>query len=165
MENKPLPMFHVLTGLLGLFEDHLRQKNKAKTGAKAEWLRQFFTVRQSWVLRWGGKVRQLTPRPLLKRWREDVGPDLYPVVRLMLPDVSYKAHLEWTRRHLTCDRSQRDNRRRNYSLKEQKLAKGLIKALDLPERSDAALKLSNWKVPTKDDVSSAVFVCVLVGAS
>lgn len=49
--------------------------------------------------------------------------------------------------------TQRDTRRRTYNLKEQKLAKALVVALDLPPNSSAAIKLEHWKLPTKDDVS------------
>jgi hypothetical protein len=41
-------------------------------------------------------------------------------------------------------------------LKEQKLAKALVFALDLPRNSSAAIKLEHWKTPTKDDVSLAI---------
>lgn len=47
---------------------------------------------------------------------------------------------------------QRDTRRRTYNLKEQKLAKAIVDALDLPKSSSAANKLNNWKTPTKEDV-------------
>ncbi|KAM0793512.1 hypothetical protein ACM66B_000951 [Microbotryomycetes sp. NB124-2] len=73
-------------------------------------------------------------------WRQKVGPDLHPVVRLLLPE--------------------RDNRRRTYSLKEQKLAKALTMALELPPESDAAKKLKDWKVPTKDAPRAGEFSTV-----
>lgn len=51
--------------------------------------------------------------------------------------------------------TQRDNRRRTYNLKEQKLAKALISALDIPPNNSTALKLINWKVPTAQDVRTS----------
>ncbi|SCV68522.1 BQ2448_643 [Microbotryum intermedium] len=60
-------------------------------------------------------------------WREHVGPDTYPVVRLLLPD--------------------RDTRRGNYNLKEQKLAKALLKTMGMSTEVKDARALINWKVP------------------
>ena len=48
--------------------------------------------------------------------------------------------------------TQRDNRRKTYYLKEQKLAKAYIGALALSKDSDAAHALAHWKVPTKEEV-------------
>jgi hypothetical protein len=57
---------------------------------------------------------------------------------------------------LTVETVQRDTRRRTYNLKEQKLAKAIVTALDLPPDSADARKLINWKVPTKEDVRHAI---------
>ncbi|KAK4055172.1 DNA ligase (ATP) [Microbotryomycetes sp. JL201] len=84
--------------------------------------------------------KQTVLSDFFKRWRSEVGPDLHPVVRLLLPE--------------------RDNRRRTYALKEQKLAKALVTALELPPESDAAKKLINWKVPTEQDPRAGEFSSV-----
>ncbi|GAA6059368.1 hypothetical protein JCM10212_003266 [Sporobolomyces blumeae] len=74
------------------------------------------------------------------KWRERAGPDLYPLVRLLLPE--------------------RDTRRRTYNLKEQKLAKAIVSALDIPPDSADARKLINWKVPTKGEDAAGEFATV-----
>ncbi len=53
-------------------------------------------------------------------------PNLFPIIRLLLPD---------------CDR-------RNYQMKEAKLASHLIKAFSIAETSDDALSLKNYKAPS-----------------
>ncbi|BGP12433.1 DNA ligase (ATP) [Rhodosporidiobolus nylandii] len=110
------PPFGILCGLFEQFENATRNKHK-KPGHKGDLLKEFFET-----------------------WRRQVGPDLYPLVRLLLPD--------------------RDNRRRTYQLKEQKLAKAIIGALQLPPKNDSAIKLMNWKLPTKDDPSAGEFATV-----
>ncbi|GAA6013367.1 hypothetical protein JCM11491_006368 [Sporobolomyces phaffii] len=99
-------------GLCGLFDvlESANREGHKKPGFKGNLIAKFFA-----------------------RWREVVGPDLYPLLRLLLPE--------------------RDTRRRTYNLKEQKLAKAIVTALDLPPESADARKLINWKVPTKEDVS------------
>jgi len=80
--------------------------------------------------------------------------DLYPLLRLLLPEVrSTFASSPSSEIQLTDKELQRDTRRRTYNLKEQKLAKAIVTALDLPPESADARKLINWKVPTKEDVS------------
>ncbi|KDE09821.1 hypothetical protein MVLG_00219 [Microbotryum lychnidis-dioicae p1A1 Lamole] len=68
-------------------------------------------------------------------WRKHVGPDTYPVVRLLLPD--------------------RDTRRGNYNLKEQKLAKALLKTMGMSTEIKDARALINWKVPDTSDHHSS----------
>ncbi|GAA5899174.1 hypothetical protein JCM5296_000357 [Sporobolomyces johnsonii] len=120
LENKgEVPPFGVLCSLYESFEMATRNKHK-KPGYKGELLKDF-----------------------IKHWRDNVGPDLYPLIRLLLPE--------------------RDTRRRTYSLKEQKLAKALISALGLPTKprmSDGAMRLLNWKLPTKDDPGAGEFATV-----
>ncbi|GJN92108.1 hypothetical protein Rhopal_005137-T1 [Rhodotorula paludigena] len=116
IENGPTPPFGVVCELFEHFESITRNKHK-KHEKKADILRRVF-----------------------ERWREETGPDLYPLIRLMLPE--------------------RDNRRRTYNLKEQKLAKAIANALDLPPHSSDALKLINWKVPTAQDPAAGEFASV-----
>ncbi|GAA5909260.1 hypothetical protein JCM6882_003781 [Rhodosporidiobolus microsporus] len=110
------PPFGVLVSLYEQFENATRNKHK-KPGYKGNVLQTFFL-----------------------EWRKNVGPDLYPLVRLLVPE--------------------RDTRRRTYNLKEAKLAKAIITALDLPPKNDSALKLTNWKTPTKDDPGAGEFASV-----
>lgn len=150
----PSPPFGALTSLLEYFQSHLRSKGK-KPADKGKMLGEFFDV-SAQAVRSATSVRsELTSAAFRQYWRTHVGKDLYPVVRLLLPDVSSPSRLSALVLGLTRSRQrlpQRDNRRRNYSLKEQKLAKALIKALDLPPGSKDAMRLTSWKVPTTEDV-------------
>ena len=68
----------------------------------------------------------------VKHWRQEKGFDLYPVLRLILP--------------------QKDRERAVYGLKEKNLAKIYIKLIPL-QRTDAdAMRLLNWKKPTEKGV-------------
>ncbi|EGN95003.1 hypothetical protein SERLA73DRAFT_170894 [Serpula lacrymans var. lacrymans S7.3] len=74
-------------------------------------------------------------------WREEIGHDLYPVLRLILP--------------------QKDRERAVYGLKEKNLAKTYIKLIPLGMRDPDAIRLLNWKKPTEKDKSSGDFPNVL----
>ncbi|KZT65040.1 DNA ligase 4 [Daedalea quercina L-15889] len=74
-------------------------------------------------------------------WREEKGYDLYPVLRLILPQA---------------------NRERSvYGLKEKNLAKTYIKLIPLGMRDPDAIRMLNWKKPTERDKSSGDFPTVL----
>ncbi|WVQ80875.1 hypothetical protein IAT38_002982 [Cryptococcus sp. DSM 104549] len=81
-----------------------------------------------------GRLRRFDPakrRVTLERffdlWRAKVGPDLYPVIRLLLPD--------------------RDRERPVYKLKEALLARCYIEVLGLKRDSEDAQRLIKWKQP------------------
>jgi DNA ligase-4 len=63
----------------------------------------------------------------IAKWRKDVGHDIFPAFRLILPD--------------------RDRERSMYGLKEKTIAKLLIKILRIDNHSDDAVDLLNWKLP------------------
>ncbi|KZP01667.1 ATP-dependent DNA ligase [Calocera viscosa TUFC12733] len=63
------------------------------------------------------------------KWRTDVGNDLYPAMRLMVPQ---------------CDKD-----RAVYGLKEQALARIYVTVLELDPGSNTAKRLKNWKKPLK----------------
>lgn len=67
-----------------------------------------------------------------KHWRQEKGFDLYPVLRLILP--------------------QKDRERAVYGLKEKNLAKIYIKLIPLGRTDVDAVRLLNWKKPTVKDV-------------
>ncbi|KDQ13109.1 hypothetical protein BOTBODRAFT_33972 [Botryobasidium botryosum FD-172 SS1] len=75
------------------------------------------------------------------KWRNEVGPDLYPVIRLILP--------------------QKDRERPVYGLKEQALAKCFIAALGLDEKAPDAQRVIRWKQPTKENKTAGDFPTVL----
>ncbi|EJD07416.1 DNA ligase 4 [Fomitiporia mediterranea MF3/22] len=74
-------------------------------------------------------------------WRRDAGKDLYPVLRLILP--------------------QKDRERSVYGLKEKNLAKTYIKLIPLGMKDPDAVRLLNWKRPTERDKTSGDFPTVL----
>ncbi|GLB41800.1 putative DNA ligase [Lyophyllum shimeji] len=74
-------------------------------------------------------------------WREEKGYDLYPVLRLLLP--------------------QKDRERAVYGLKEKNLAKTYIKLIPLGRKDPDAIRLLNWKKPTEKDKASGDFPTVL----
>ncbi|CAA7265112.1 unnamed protein product [Cyclocybe aegerita] len=74
-------------------------------------------------------------------WRQEKGYDLYPVLRLILP--------------------QKDRERAVYGLKEKNLAKAYIKLIPLGMRDPDAIRLLNWKKPTEREKSSGDFPTVL----
>ena len=65
---------------------------------------------------------------MAQHWREQVGYDLYPVLRLILP--------------------QKDRERAIYGLKEKNLAKAYIKLIPLGSKDPDAIQLLNWKKPS-----------------
>ncbi|KAG8950113.1 DNA ligase (ATP) [Tulasnella sp. 424] len=74
-------------------------------------------------------------------WRENVGNDLYPAMRLILPH--------------------KDRERATYGLKESGIAKAYIAALGLDRHSRDATRLLKWKQPTKDNASVGNFPNIL----
>ncbi|KAJ3982001.1 DNA ligase 4 [Lentinula detonsa] len=68
-------------------------------------------------------------------WRSEVGDDLFPVLRLILP--------------------QKDRDRAVYGLKEKNLAKIYIKLIPLNKNHDDAKRLTDWKKPQNNRASSA----------
>ncbi|KAM6496937.1 DNA ligase IV [Amanita muscaria] len=74
-------------------------------------------------------------------WRTEKGYDLYPVLRLILP--------------------QKDRERAVYGLKEKNLAKTYIKLIPLGTRDPDAIRLLNWKRPSEKYTSSGDFSTVL----
>jgi DNA ligase-4 len=92
-------------------------------------------------------------------WRKRVDLDLFPVVRLLLPEVCIQAisvRLGCHGRYFSCFirlSSQRDRQRATYGVKEQALAKIICKVLGLDvHKSPDAHRLINWKEPLKDEV-------------
>ncbi|KZT52994.1 ATP-dependent DNA ligase [Calocera cornea HHB12733] len=96
----PSPPFTLLTAL---FKDLLKAKPPKRREALARWFH---------------------------KWRTDVGNDLYPAMRLLVPQ---------------CDKD-----RAVYGLKEQALAKIYVAVLELDPKSKTAERLRNWKKPPKE---------------
>ena len=67
-------------------------------------------------------------RTFITRWREQVGPDIYPAFRLILPA--------------------QDRDRPMYGLKEKALARLLVKAMRIDKNSTDAQGMLDWKLPS-----------------
>ncbi|KAI0058986.1 ATP-dependent DNA ligase [Artomyces pyxidatus] len=111
-ENKGSPPFSVLSGLFEKLQNERKQEKRRK-------------LLDTWF----------------EHWRKEVGFDLYPVLRLILP--------------------QKDRERAIYGLKEKNLAKSYIKLIPLGAKDPDAVRLLNWKKPTEHDKSSGDFPTVL----
>ncbi|OCH84742.1 ATP-dependent DNA ligase [Obba rivulosa] len=110
--NKGTAPFHVLASLFDRLQDERKPEKRRK-------------LLDSWF----------------NHWREQIGYDLYPVLRLILP--------------------QKDRERAVYGLKEKNLAKIYIKLIPLGRKDPDAIRLLNWKKPTERDKSSGDFPMVL----
>ncbi len=92
-----------------------------------------------------GKRHEILTR-FMDAWRLKVGNDLYPLIRLLLPDVSHCRVLHKLGGMLSSCRK-RDRERPVYNLKEAMLAKCYIEVLGLDKHSEAAQHLIKWKQP------------------
>ncbi|WDK15207.1 DNA ligase I [Colletotrichum graminicola] len=63
----------------------------------------------------------------ISRWRNEVGNDIYPAFRLIMPD--------------------KDRDRGNYGLKENAIGKLLVKLMKIDKNSDDGYSLLHWKLP------------------
>lgn len=80
-------------------------------------------------------VRSVKPKELrrdiirryMSRWRDEVGDDFYPAMRLIIPE--------------------KDRDRAVYGLKEKVIGRYLVKILKIDRNSDDAMDLLNWKLP------------------
>ncbi|KAE8146821.1 ATP dependent DNA ligase domain-containing protein [Aspergillus avenaceus] len=70
----------------------------------------------------------------ISRWRKEVGDDIYPAFRLILPD--------------------KDRDRAMYGIKEKVIGKLLIKIMKIDKNSEDGLNLLNWKLPGQAAASS-----------
>lgn len=73
------------------------------------------------------EVRRSIIDTFISRWRKEVGHDIYPAFRLIVPE--------------------KDRDRAMYGLKEQTLAKLIIRILKINKDSDDAQNLLKWKLP------------------
>ena len=79
------------------------------------------------------EVRQNIIERFISRWRKEVGNDIYPAFRLILPE--------------------KDRERAMYGLKEKTIAKILIKIMKINKDSEDGYSLLNWKQPGQKTVS------------
>ncbi|KAL5364118.1 putative DNA ligase [Aspergillus floccosus] len=70
----------------------------------------------------------------ISRWRKEVGHDIYPAFRLILPD--------------------KDRDRAMYGIKEKAIGKLLVKIMKIDKNSEDGFNLLNWKLPGQSAGSS-----------
>ncbi|KAL4802274.1 ATP dependent DNA ligase domain-containing protein [Aspergillus unguis] len=70
----------------------------------------------------------------ISRWRKEVGDDIYPAFRLILPD--------------------KDRDRAMYGMKEKVIGKMLVKIMKIDKNSEDGFNLLNWKLPGQSANSS-----------
>lgn len=75
-------------------------------------------------------IRRAIIERYISRWRKEVGNDIYPLLRLIMPD--------------------KDRDRAMYGLKERYLAKYIIKILKIDQHSDDGRSLLKFKQPSRD---------------
>ena len=71
--------------------------------------------------------RRVIIERFISRWRSEVGHDIFPAFRLILPD--------------------KDRERAMYGLKEKAIAKLLVRVVKIDKNSEDGLSLLNWKLP------------------
>lgn len=79
------------------------------------------------------EVRQNIIEHFISRWRKEVGDDIYPAFRLILPE--------------------KDRERAMYGLKEKSIGKLLIKVTKINKDSEDGYNLLNWKQPAQNSTS------------
>ncbi|KAH0538395.1 DNA ligase (ATP) [Glutinoglossum americanum] len=73
------------------------------------------------------EVRRVIIERFISRWRKEVGGDIYPAFRLIIPE--------------------KDRDRAMYGLKEKAIGKLLVKAMKIDKNSEDGFNLLNWKLP------------------
>ncbi len=79
------------------------------------------------------EIRRNIVERFISRWRKEVGNDIYPAFRLMIPE--------------------KDRDRAMYGLKEKTIGKLLIKVMKINKDSDDGYNLLNWKQPGQSAAS------------
>ncbi|RAL00896.1 DNA ligase (ATP) DNL4 [Aspergillus ibericus CBS 121593] len=77
--------------------------------------------------------RRVVIEQFIARWRKEVGDDIYPAFRLILPD--------------------KDRDRAMYGIKEKTIGKMLVKVMKIDKNSEDGFNLLNWKLPGQTDSS------------
>ncbi|PSR83316.1 hypothetical protein BD289DRAFT_370164 [Coniella lustricola] len=115
-ESLTLPFSELTTSLFNV----LTRESSSRAAAK---------LRRSGTKVSESEQRRHVIERFFSRWRNEVGDDIYPVMRLILPT--------------------QDRERGVFHLKEQTIAKLLIKLMKISSKSEDGHNLLNWKVPGK----------------
>lgn len=101
---------------------NLLQDNRKKTGLVAHNRR-----KQGPAIKTPNEIRRGIIEKFIARWRKEVGDDIYPAIRLIIPE--------------------KDRERAMYGLKEATIAKLLVKIMRIGKDSDDAYNILHWKLP------------------
>ncbi|KAI4147834.1 MAG: hypothetical protein LQ340_005356 [Diploschistes diacapsis] len=81
------------------------------------------------------EVRRRIISAFIGRWRREVGPDIFPAFRLVVPE--------------------KDKDRTVYGLKEKAIGRMLVKCVGIDRRSEDAQSLLNWRLPSSSSAAPA----------
>ena len=81
------------------------------------------------------EVRRAIIERFISRWRREVGDDIYPAFRLIIPE--------------------KDRERAMYGLKEKALGRFLVKIMKIDKNSEDGFNLLNWKLPGQTTTTTA----------
>ncbi|KAK5011484.1 hypothetical protein LTR28_001693 [Elasticomyces elasticus] len=81
------------------------------------------------------EARRAIIERFISRWRKEVGDDIYPAFRLILPE--------------------KDRYRAMYGLKEKTIGKLLVRILKIDKHSEDGYNLVNWKLPSQKIASAS----------
>ncbi|KAK4997840.1 DNA ligase (ATP) [Elasticomyces elasticus] len=81
------------------------------------------------------EARRAIIERFISRWRKEVGDDIYPAFRLILPE--------------------KDRDRAMYGLKEKTIGKLLVRILKIDKHSEDGYNLLNWKLPSQKIASAS----------
>ncbi|KZF26592.1 DNA ligase 4 [Xylona heveae TC161] len=79
------------------------------------------------------EIRRNIIERFISRWRKEVGNDIYPAFRLIVPE--------------------KDRDRPMYGLKEKAIGKLLVKTMKIDKNSEDGFNLLNWKLPSQSTAS------------
>ncbi|KAI9678570.1 MAG: DNA ligase (ATP) [Caeruleum heppii] len=79
------------------------------------------------------EIRRSIIERFISRWRKEVGNDIYPAFRLILPE--------------------KDRDRAMYGMKEKAIGKMLVRVMKIDKNSEDGFNLLNWKLPGQGTVS------------
>lgn len=118
--SKTLPFHDLYTTLF----DPLSDNKKKPTGPVAARKKQGPHGPQTLT---PNEARRHIIEKFIMRWRNEVGDDIYPAFRLIVPE--------------------KDRERAMYGLKEKTIGKLLVRIIKIDKNSDDAFNLLNWKLP------------------
>ncbi|KIW03508.1 uncharacterized protein PV09_05274 [Verruconis gallopava] len=126
--HKTLPFHELFTTLFNPLNEQRKKSNTSLVSRKKQ-------GPQGRVLMTPHEARRNIIERFISRWRKQVGNDIYPALRLIVPE--------------------KDRDRAMYGLKEKTIGKLLVKVIGIDKNSEDAYNLTNWKLPGFKAAASA----------